>query len=313
MALLALLLTWSASLPAQGNDPFPSVNVNKYADNMTILGQVRINGRVLGEGTVIAVYQGDEIRGKGTPFSQDKHENIFYFNVYGDQEGEPLHFRVFTDGSIIEVDQGLTYKADLEVGSPSSYYVVNLPAPIVTTFNEDGWATTYLPFKAKVPDGVKVWDVTEIYDGIVQKELLPGTVLPAQTPVLLQSSLESCKWDATVADASITRSAESILRGTLTEMKVYSYRDLTLGYSNANPPQVGFWPFTGNLEANRAYILISSGGKGGQLTDDGQTTLIRDLEVPAQDKTSYYDLMGRKTTLRKGQILISNGKKILQR
>ena len=126
MALLALLM-WSASLLAQGNDPFPSVNVHKYSDNMTILGQVKMNDRVLGEGTVIAVYQGDEIRGKGIPFSKDEHENIFYFNVYGEKDGEPLHFRVFTDGDIIEVDQGLTYETDAEVGSPSDYYIVNLP------------------------------------------------------------------------------------------------------------------------------------------------------------------------------------------
>lgn len=311
MALLALLFTWSASLPAQGNDPFPSVNVNKYADNMTIMGQVRMDGRVLGEETVIAVYQGDEIRGKGIPFSQDTHKNIFYINVYGDKEGEPLYFRVFTDGDIIEVDQGLTYKSDMEVGTPSAYYFVDLPTPVITDFTNEGWATICLPFNAKIPDDVKVWDVTGIVNGVLQIEQLSGTILPANTPVVLQNSPNAtCKWISTVASAPFSRSPQSILLGTVSVTSVTPRSVLTFGYSTTTPSLLGFWPSSRNtIEANCAYI---NGTQGGQFSEGHLVSHVRNFDAQPQAET-YYDLSGRKTAIRKGQILVTNGRKILQK
>ena len=65
--MLALLLVGSAGLRAQSSDPFPEVNPHKYDNSMIIRGQVRQNGVALGNDAVVAVYCGDEIRGKGRP------------------------------------------------------------------------------------------------------------------------------------------------------------------------------------------------------------------------------------------------------
>ena len=107
-SLLALLLVGSAGLRAQSSDPFPDVESHKYENNMIIRGQVRQNGVALGSDAVVAVYCGDEIRGKGRPFSDKNHTNIFQFVVHGDgnTNGDPLIFKVYTGGKIIEVDQG---------------------------------------------------------------------------------------------------------------------------------------------------------------------------------------------------------------
>ncbi len=127
-SLLALLLVGSAGLRAQSSDPFPEVNPYKYADNMAIIGQVRQNGVALGNDAVVAVYCGDEIRGKGRPSIYGTHTNFFQFLVHGDgnTNGKPLIFKVYTGGKIIEVDQGLTYQNNGEIGSYTNYYYIDL-------------------------------------------------------------------------------------------------------------------------------------------------------------------------------------------
>ena len=82
-ALLALLIMGSATALAQTGDPFPEVS-SKYSESMTIFGKVYLDGEVLGNETVIAVYHGDEIRGKNTPFDQGSIKNLFSINVYGE-------------------------------------------------------------------------------------------------------------------------------------------------------------------------------------------------------------------------------------
>ena len=127
-SLLALLLVGSAGLRAQSSDPFPEVNPNKYDNSMTIIGQVRQNGVALGNDAVVAVYCGDEIRGKGRPFSDKNHTNIIQFLVHGDgnTNGDPLIFKVYTGGKIIEVDQGLTYQNNATIGYYDNYYYIDL-------------------------------------------------------------------------------------------------------------------------------------------------------------------------------------------
>ena len=132
LLLLLLMLLCSSGLRAQTTtDPFPEVDTHKYADNMTIFGQVRENGQALGSDAVVAVYHGDELRGKGRPFSQGSHTNIIYLQVWGDTKGESLVFKVWNGSKIVEVDQGLTYQVNGEVGGPDNYYYIDLPSPYV--------------------------------------------------------------------------------------------------------------------------------------------------------------------------------------
>ena len=130
-SLLVLLLVGSASLIAQDTtDPFPDVDPHKYDNSMIIRGQVRQNGVALGNDAVVAVYCGDEIRGKGQPFSDENHihTNFIQFLVHGDGDtnGDPLVFKVYTGGKIMEVDQGLTYQNNAQIGSYDDYYYIDL-------------------------------------------------------------------------------------------------------------------------------------------------------------------------------------------
>ena len=135
---------------------------------MTIFGQMRQNGQALGPDAVIAVYHGDELRGKGRPFSQGSHTNIFYLQVWGDTTGQALVFKVSTGGEIVEVDQGLTYQVNGEVGSPSAYYYVDLPS-------------TFLLGDANGDGTVSIADVTAIINRI--NNATTGTFIQAAADV----------------------------------------------------------------------------------------------------------------------------------
>ena len=134
----------SARLAAQTNDPFPAVDENKYANSMMITGQVRKNGEVLtkDDDVVVAVYQGDELRGKGNLFDTGSYSDLLMVMVYGDTNDELLSFKVFAEGSIFEADQQLTYKINGHTGKPSDPYYIDLQVDgIVTSITK----TTDLP------------------------------------------------------------------------------------------------------------------------------------------------------------------------
>lgn len=134
-SLLALLILGSARLVAQTNDPFPAVDEHKYANSMIITGQVRKNGGLLtkDDNVIVAVYQGDELRGKGDLFDTGSYNDLFMIMVYGDTNDEQLYFKVYAEGSILEADQQLTYKINGRTGKPSDPYYIDLRANGITT------------------------------------------------------------------------------------------------------------------------------------------------------------------------------------
>ena len=159
--ILALLLVGGASMLAQeGSDPFPEVNAGNWQGNMILVGKVMLNGVALTEEAVVAAYYNDEIRGKKRP----NNEGILNMKVHGGTT-VPLHFKVYTGGRIIEVDQGTQFKWDDILGSTSDPYIINLPTPVTTNTSAEGWATTCLPFNAAVPEGVTVFSASKIENG----------------------------------------------------------------------------------------------------------------------------------------------------
>ena len=147
----------------QGDDPFGEVDSAPFQNSMSVTGYVRLGGEVFGPEAVVAAYMGSELRGKSSPQSSEgAYANMMSLLIYGDKRGEPIHFKVFTGRRVIEVDQGVTYVVDQRLGTLRQPYNIDLPAPVVTTFFEEGWSTTCLHYNAEIPDGVTVWIVTGI-------------------------------------------------------------------------------------------------------------------------------------------------------
>lgn len=320
MALL--LLAGSVGLKAQTSDPFPSVNGHNYIGNIPMSVKAVMNGQALTYDVVIAVYCGDQIRGKGSP-NDASAPGVAYLTVYGDATVEKLYFKVYHDGAITEVDQGdVSYRFNGNVGTPDAPYILNVPSPTVeTTFSAEGWATTCLSFNACVPPGVTVWNATAIEDSELKMEIVNTTVLPKDMPVLLQgtSGMTTCKWGVSVADAEKTvaiRPQSSILVGATEEEPVTAKTVLTLGHSKESN-EIGFWLFTGTtIPANRAYIAdFPAGTRGVTWTTDNTTHIVPvDGPVDVPVNSPVYNLNGQKMNgrLRPG-CYIKDGKKFLVR
>lgn len=256
-SLLALLIVGSVSIRAEDSDPFGEVNTAAYQNTMTITGYVRMGGEVLDENTVVAVYQGDELRGKGSPSGNTgKYPHILMMSIFGETLGQPLHFKVYTDGRVIEADQGLTFVSDKRMGMLKDPYYIDLPIPVVTTPICDGWATVCLPYNAEVPSGVTVWIVTGIdADGQLVLKEVEGTILPANTPVLLHSDgTDSYEWLPRVGDGDVVTDG-NILKGTTETLPLESNTVLVLDDGLGDSEHVGFWLYDGTeLPANSVYI-----------------------------------------------------------
>lgn len=322
---LFLLMGAGTVMAQTDTDPFPEVDYYKYQSNMSFTGQVRINGEVQPDGTIVAVYCGDEIRGKDVVFSQGSRSNFFMLNAMGETYGDPLHFKVYVGGRVIEVDQDVTFSADAEVGSIKSYYNIDLPAPVATTFSAEGWATTCLPFNANVPEGVTVWNATGIEEGELVMQKCAGSILPKGTPVLLEGT-GSCEWLSRVADADVTTPG-SIFQGTTEATEVAANSVLTLGH-NDETGDIGFWRFAGTtVPANRAYIAdIPTGVRGLTLKffdeqsskteyGDGTATGIDECSTSLDEYNCpvTYSLDGRRFSGKpvKPGIYVKNGKKVV--
>ncbi len=323
-SMLVLLLMGSASLMAQSTDDFGEVISSKYQNNMIITAHVcmskLVNGKwtavsdeVLGKETVVAAFCGDELRGKSKPADyNDKYFDLLVMTVYGNNK-DKLHFKVLTDGRVIEVDQGITFKADDRIGKAKEPYYIYLPAPVTTTFSAEGWATTCLPFNARVPDGITLWNATDIENGNLVMEEVKASVLPKDTPVLLRGEDETTyEWLSAVIDAETLSAANeqwkmgnaqsSIFKGTTEPTEVAANSVLTLGHSKENG-NIGFWLFTGTeIPANRAYIAdFPTDSRGARIIiDDNTTTSISEkgivafIDHPSLNIDHYYDLQGRK-------------------
>ena len=289
--MLALLFMGSASVMAEG-DPFGEYNPHIYSNTMILAGYVCLNGEKLGTEAVVAAYCGNTLRGKQSP----NNEGELYLTIGGDYTGDKIHFKVYTGGRVIEVNQDLTYANNATVGSISEPYVITLPAPVVTTPTTEGWATTCLPFNAEVPSGVEVWNATAIENSELVMTKSTGAILPANTPVLLKSDgLTSYEWLSRVADGDITTTA-SIFTGTTEPTAIAANSVLTLGYRNEGNHEIGFWRFTGTtIPANRAYIKdVPAGVHGVTFRFEDASAIGAALNDKGEMINAVYDLQGRR-------------------
>ena len=296
---IALLFLFGTSgLMAQSTDPFGDFDESDYFADMRVVAQVVMDGNVISGDAVLAVYSGNQLRGKAKP--DPKNTEVFYLSIYSDDE-DKLIFKVYTGGRVIEYDPGDFIFSYFDIiGTTSAPYIINIPAPVVTTPSTEGWATTCVPFNAEVPEGVTVWNVTGIEKGQLVMSKTEGNILPKDTPVLLYSEGKtSYEWLSRVADGNV-KTDNSILKGSAAETAVAAGSVMTLGHSK-DTGEIGFWLYNGTtVPANRAYIAdFPSNARGFALFDEGVTTGVYDISSPGSDGTGIcYDLQGRRTDAR---------------
>ena len=195
----------------------------------------------------------------------------------------------------------------------SRWYIVPATSLKVTlNSTEDAtWASLYLPFGVKLPEGLKAYTGTR-NDAEQTVTLTAIDAVPAETGVILEGSAETYTLTITDVTAGATDNAFSGTNVQLTDIDKSSYYTLGKGSNDL----VGLYhPNETTLRANVAFMLKGAQGvQGYRLMLDGTTTGIEGVTTPATDKADvWYDLSGRRVTAPTKGIYIKNGRKVVVR
>lgn len=192
-----------------------------------------------------------------------------------------------------------------------------LPEITLNTLNNKNYATYYLPFAAKAPEGVTAYAGT-INNGNVQLTEYANGVIPANKGVVLVSDTKTTA-TFTLADASEVTEPEQTneLTGVFTEtglssvensdqVRIFSKKDNVAGFYKPNSGIT-------SLAANKAYIMAPT-NEGALVLNfaGGEVTGINQATINATEANApIYDLTGRRVAKAVKGIYVKNGKKFI--
>lgn len=191
-----------------------------------------------------------------------------------------------------------------------------LPEITLNTLNNKNYATYYLPFAAKAPEGVTAYAGT-INNGNVQLTEYANGVIPANKGVVLVSDTKTTA-TFTLTDASdVVTEQTNELTGVLTDtelssvesfdqVRIFSKKDNVAGFYKPNSGIT-------SLAANKAYIMAPTNNEalvlnfaGGEVTGINQATI-----NATEANAPIYDLTGRRVAKAVKGIYVKNGKKFI--
>lgn len=191
-----------------------------------------------------------------------------------------------------------------------------LPEITLNALNNKNYATYYLPFAAKAPEGVTAYAGT-INNGNVQLTEYANGVIPANKGVVLVSDTKTTA-TFTLADASdVVTEQKNDLTGVLTDtelssvesfdqVRIFSKKDNVAGFYKPNSGIT-------TLAANKAYIMAPTNNEalvlnfaGGEVTGINQATI-----NATEANAPIYDLTGRRVAKAVKGIYVKNGKKFI--
>lgn len=190
-----------------------------------------------------------------------------------------------------------------------------LPAVSLNESNGKHYATYYLPFAAKAPEGVKAYAGT-VSNGSVKLREYPNGVIPANKGVLLVSDNATSATFTLASDADITF-INNDLKGVndateLTsvenseQVRIFSTKDGVVGFYKPNSNIT-------SLAANKAYVMAPATEGALALNFDGNVTGINSVSDNAAmpNNVEIYDLAGRRVNHALKGVYVVNGKKII--
>ena len=190
-----------------------------------------------------------------------------------------------------------------------------LPEITLNALNNKNYATYYLPFAAKAPEGVTAYAGT-INNGNVQLTEYANGVIPANKGVVLVSDTKTTA-TFTLADASGVTEQKNDLTGVLTDtelssvesfdqVRIFSKKDNVAGFYKPNSGIT-------SLAANKAYIMAPA-NEGALVLNfaGGEVTGINQATINATEANApIYDLTGRRVAKAVKGIYVKNGKKFI--
>lgn len=219
----------------------------------------------------------------------------------------------FPEGSYFVGDN---YASSTNVLSYSQYGVVkelSVYIPLVTVSVSDaGYATYATKYNVEVPENndVKVMTVKVNAEGtaITLNEVEAGTVIPANTGILVKAPAGNCDFVVTSAEGTALANNDLIAATTDVPSDGAKFFALTkLG------EKVGFALVANGvvIPAGKAYLEVTKGTAAAKFFGlDGEATGINSVKTAKADG-AYYTLEGVKTTKPVKGLYIHNGKKIV--
>lgn len=246
------------------------------------------------------------------PTSTDITNNKGFFLAVKDHAPWKLNSRKVT-----ETQKALSFWTEGADKGSAIFVDAALPEITLHTLNNKNYATYYLPFAAKAPEGVTAYAGT-INNGNVQLTEYANGVIPANKGVVLVSDTKTTA-TFTLADASEVTEPEQTneLTGVLTEtglssvensdqVRIFSKKDNVAGFYKPNSGIT-------SLAANKAYIMAPTNNEalvlnfaGGEVTGINQATI-----NATEANAPIYDLTGRRVAKAVKGIYVKNGKKFI--
>lgn len=190
-----------------------------------------------------------------------------------------------------------------------------LPAISLNESNGKHYATYYLPFAAKAPEGVKAYAGT-VSNGSVKLTEYANGVIPANKGVLLVSDNATSATFTLANDADVT-AIDNDLKGVTaaTELtgvdnservRIFSTKDGVAGFYKPNSNIT-------SLAANKAYVMAPITEGALALNFGGNVTGINSVSDNAAmpNNVEIYDLAGRRVNHAVKGVYVVNGKKII--
>ena len=245
------------------------------------------------------------------PTSTDITNNKGFFLAVKDHAPWKLNSRKVT-----ETQKALSFWTEGADKGSAIFVDAALPEITLNTLNDKNYATYYLPFAAKAPEGVTAYAGT-INNGNVQLTEYANGVIPANKGVVLVSDTKTTA-TFTLTDASdVVTEQTNELTGVLTntelnsvvnsdQVRIFSKKDNVAGFYKPNSGIT-------SLAANKAYIMAPA-NEGALVLNfaGGEVTGINQATINATEANApIYDLTGRRVAKAVKGIYVKNGKKFI--
>lgn len=245
------------------------------------------------------------------PTSTDITNNKGFFLAVKDHATWKLNSR-----NVTETQKALSFWTEGADKGSAIFVDAALPEITFNTLNNKNYATYYLPFAAKAPEGVTAYAGT-INNGNVQLTEYANGVIPANKGVVLVSDTKTTA-TFTLTDASdVVTEQTNELTGVLTntelnsvvnsdQVRIFSKKDNVAGFYKPNSGIT-------TLAANKAYIMAPA-NEGALVLNfaGGEVTGINQATINATEANApIYDLTGRRVAKAVKGIYVKNGKKFI--
>lgn len=218
-------------------------------------------------------------------------------------------------------DQKLAYWTGANNGSSGSAlrFEDTLPDLTLHTLGDKSYATYYLPFAAKAPEGVTAY-AGVVNNGSVQLTAFTNGVIPANTGALFVANSDVTTATFTLADNSEATTINNDLKGVLTttelssiansdQVRIFSKKGDVAGFYKPNTTIT-------TLAANKVYVMAPANSTASLALNFGQEItgidqVLNGVVENNENNAAIYDLTGRRVAKAVKGVYVKNGKKFI--